>query len=262
MDSHFFSSAWRHRKHSSLSAWSFLLFLRLIIPRHSRPPYRDAWHLHRRRLLYLFTCGGQFSDSLCFATLQAMAQWSFNAQVSDTLQQVLPLRRPLLTNLRSMLELASPLMKIGFFPSLSSVTSSTENSSKCFRFLLRFLAAWFHFPGVEVTCNHHWTLFDEFTHIICFSRSFLAACTGSIVLFACRYRSSSLIPLLLGRRYDGSQVPSSLLDRLRPLWSFHLNELPLELFPVFECWWLHLRRVPCWSSGQFLWLCPNYPCLG
>ena len=50
--------------------------------------------------------------------------------MSDTLQQVLSLRRSLLTNVRSIIELASPLMKVGFSPSLSSVRSSTKNASK------------------------------------------------------------------------------------------------------------------------------------
>ena len=34
----------------------------------------------------LFFFGGRFSDSFCFATHYAMAQWSLSVQVSDTLQ--------------------------------------------------------------------------------------------------------------------------------------------------------------------------------
>ena len=52
---------------------------------------------------------------------------------------------------------------------------------------------------------------DQFTRIVCFSA----------VLSACLHRSPLLIlgrPLLLGRCYDRSQVLSSLLGRLRPVW--------------------------------------------
>ena len=58
---------WLVRIHKQLSpsALRLPISLRLMIPRHSRLPYRHTWHLHRRRLLSageLF--GGRFSDSL------------------------------------------------------------------------------------------------------------------------------------------------------------------------------------------------------
>ena len=130
--SHFLSSAWRHRKHLSLPALRLPLFLWLMILWHSRLPYSDAWHQHRRRLLFAGEHVFHWWSvlRLCFAILQAIAQWSLSVQVSGTLQQALPLKRPLLSNLRSIIELALPLMKVGFSPLLSSVRSSTKNASK------------------------------------------------------------------------------------------------------------------------------------
>ena len=78
-----------------------------------------------------FVFGGRFSDSpSLFCISPGTMITHVSVQVSDTLQQVLPLRKPLLTNVRSIIELASPLMKVGFSPSLSSVKSSTEKASK------------------------------------------------------------------------------------------------------------------------------------